>query len=182
MKVIAHLLCIIACLPTIAATLEDRLAQIQAVEGVQAASIIMDAETKAPALSDMPGFPGWRIATIAYLIIDNDSVQDNSVSIAIDPDGNTLWSQRAPAILNVVPEREGPISTDEEIITAIESDQNITALKYNIEYDIKGADVLVVVEISGKVLEQYYRVYKSDGTFAVKRYDSSTETKALESR
>lgn len=172
MKLIAHLLCIIACLPTIAASLEDRLSQIQAVEGVEVATIVMDSEGKAPALTDLPGFPGWRVAKIAYLIIDNDAARDNTIAVVIDPDGNALWSQQTPAILAEVPEREGPIGTESEIIAAIEQDQSVTALKYSIDFDIKGADVLIVIDVDGKAVEQHYRVYKRNGAFVVKAYDA----------
>ncbi len=175
MKLIVNLLCLIACLPTLAATLEDRLAQIAAVDNVQVASIVLDADGKSPELRDMPGFPGWRIAKIAYLLVTDDAVEDNTVAVVIDPDGNALWSQREPAILAEAPVSVGNIGTESEIIAEIERTQSVKALKYSIDFDGKGADVLIVIEASGKAIERHYRVYQENDAFVVKPYEASAE-------
>jgi hypothetical protein len=176
--IIVHLLCLIACIPTLAATLEDRREQIANVEGVEAATIILDRSTKQPELKEVPGFPEWKTASIAYLVVSGETVTDNTVAVVIRPDGEALWYQRVPSILIPTVERQGPIGTEEEIISQIEQSQTIKALKYDISFDAQGADVVVAVDVSGKVVTRHFRVYKVDDQYIVKPYDS-IETKEV---
>lgn len=187
MKTIAlSLICLLACIPVIAQTkgepkTPEQLRQsIDAVEGVDLAIIVSD-EKGNPIEKPHPLFEGWKVAQIAYLYVKDGVVTDNAISVWIDPGGHAFWQSRPPSILDPVVERALPMGTEDEIISAIEQSQDIKALKYEISFDAKGADVAVAIDVSGKVVTKNFRAYKVDDEYVIKPYDIA-ESKELSAR
>ena len=179
--VFAHLLCLLACLPVLAATLEDRKDEIAAAPGVVRADIATDAQGRA-ILEPMPGFEGYQIAQIRYLVVTNDVAEDNAVSLIVDPDGAAVWHRRVPTPLTIARQAAKPLAvgTDEEIRAAINTAQSVTlADKISIERGETSADVRGYIETDGKLQPVHYYVAKNikTGEWIVKPYDVEVTTK-----
>lgn len=182
---IVHLLCLIACLPALAATLEDRKAELEAAPGVVTAEYTTDDRGKV-VLEPMPGFDGYQIATIRYLTITDDVLEDNAVAVIVDPDGSAVWHRRLPTPLTVAraAARPLPVGTDAEIRAAINDAQGVAlADKIVIERGETSADVRGYIEAGGKLQPVHYYVAKNPktGEWIVKPYDTEI-TKELEPR
>ena len=182
---IAHLLCLIACLPVLADTLEQRLSEIQQAPGVAVAEITTDAQGK-PQLRPMPGFDGWQMAEIRYLAVVDDAIQDNAIAVIVDPDGNALWHRNPPSPVTRARQAAKPIpvGTDTEIRDAINAAQNVAlADKISIERGETSADVRGYIEVNGKLQPVHYYVAKNPktGEWTVKTYDTEV-SKELEPR
>lgn len=178
---IVHLLCVIACIPAVAASLEDRVAEIAAAPGVAVASIVTDAQGRAE-IKPMPGFDGWRTAEIRYLAITDNAVEDNTIAVIIDPDGSALWHRRLPEPLVQARRAAQPqtVGTDAEIRAAINTAMGVTlADKIGIERGETSADVTGYVETAGKLLPVHYYVARNikTGEWIVKPYDETAITK-----
>lgn len=178
---IAHLLCLIACLPALAATLEDRKDELEDAPGVVRADIATDAQGRA-ILEPMPGFDGYQIAQIRYLTVVEDVAEDNAVALIVDADGNAVWHRRVPTPLTIARQAAKPLTvgTDEDIRTAINTAQNVTlAAKLSIERADTSADVRGYVETGGKLIPVHYYVAKNikTGTWIVKPYDVEATAK-----
>lgn len=178
---IVHLLCLIACIPVLAATLQDRVEELAAAPGVAVADIVSDAQGK-PVLKPMPGFPQYHTAEVRYLYVADGVLEDNAVSLIVTPDDDALWHRRIPSPLEQARRSAQPqtVGTDEEIRTAINTAQNVTlADKLSIERQETSADVRGYIEVSGKLQPVHYYVAKNikTGTWIVKPYDVEATAK-----
>lgn len=190
MKLIAHLLCIFACLPTLAATLEDRRAEIANAPGVLTAIIQTDAKgdpiTQPVAALKTPDgvidlFPGYVVARISYLYEDaaSQSIMDNTVAVIQETaTGETSWQTRPPLVLAVDTKPE-PIDEAAAIIAAIQTTQSVKVVKYAITYHDGYADVDAAIDSAGKLRDASYYVANDDkGDLIVKPYDDTTTATA----
>lgn len=190
MKMIAHLLCLIACLPALATTLEERRQEIANAPGVLTAIIQSDAQGEpltAPvaALKTPDGvidlFPGYVVARISYLYEDeaSQSILDNTVAVIQNTATlETSWQTRPPLVLAVDTKPE-PIDEAAAIIAAIQTTQSVKVVKYTITYYDGYADVDAAIESAGKLRDARYYVGNDDkGDLIVKPYDTAAAVSA----
>jgi len=183
-----YLILILACLPAMADTLEDRRAEIAAAPGVLTAIIQSDAQGEpltAPvaALKTPEGvidlFPGYVVARISYLYQDGDVIADNTVAVIQNTSTlETSWQTRPPLVLAVDTKPE-PIDEVAPIISAIETTQSVKIVKYSIAYYDGYADVDAAIESAGKLRDARYYVGTDDkGALVVKPYDTAAAVSA----
>lgn len=91
------ILALLICLPAsvYAATVAERIAELDAVAGVSDVSEVPNSREAHPV------FPGWEIARIAYLQTNAATgvIADNAVEVWIDSQGACYWARRRPAVL-----------------------------------------------------------------------------------
>lgn len=179
-----HLLCLIACLPTVAATLAELVSDLDRAEGVIYAAATQDENSQNgdPKLTAMPGFPQYSIAEVKYLYMANGVIEDNAVAVILTPDGDALWHRRVPSPLERARQaaRPLPIGTDEEIRSVINEAQGVSlADKIIIERGETSADVRGYIEVEGKLQPVHYYVAKNPktGEWTVKPYEIDPATK-----
>lgn len=178
---IMNLLCVIACLPALAATLQGRVDELAAAPGVAVAEIVADDQAK-PVVKPMPGFPQYGTVEVRYLYVSDGVVEDNVVALILTPDDQALWHRRVPAPLEQARRASAPptVGTDEEIRNAINQAQSVTlADKLSIERGESSADVHGYVESNGKLLPVHYYVARDTktGSWIVKPYDETATAK-----
>lgn len=189
MKLIAHLLCLVASLPVFAATLEDRRQEIQNAPDVITAVIQADKEgtplTQPVSALRMPDgsvidlFPGYVVARITYLYKSGDSIIDNTVAVVQNiATLETFW-QTSPPIALTIQAKPEPIDEVAPIILAIETSQSVKVVKYSIAYHDGYADVDAAIETNGKLRDaKYYVANDGKGDLVVKPYDTAIVAEA----
>jgi len=191
MKPMIYLLVLaLACLPVLAQeapkTLEALRAELASGEGVKVAIIQTDenGETiKVPRVNvggvPMKGTEGYEIALITYIHESGNVSHDNTVAVALDPDGNATWKDRVPSV--IAPRQEAPKTAglEDDIVAAIETSQNVKLLKWSIQHDSGGADVDAAIEVDGKIISVRYRAYQDREAWVIKPYDDAATKEAV---
>lgn len=195
MRIFNVLILILVAWSVEAATPEDLRASVAAAPGVMLAIIQTDdagamlTEPMVPvnAVVDgqrvtvpMKGTEGYALGRITYIVKEGDVVQDNTVAIAIAPDGTAAWHNRPPSVLVMRQEAPEPIGTEEDLHAAILAAGHAKVEKFRAEYGADYADVSGYSEAAGKLVEVRYHVAKDDkGAWVVKPYETQLTTEVI---
>lgn len=143
---------------------------------VPVTALVDGQRVKAP----MKGTEGYVLARITYIVKEGNVVQDNTVAIAIAPDGTAAWHVRAPSVLAVREQAPEPIGTEAELQAAIVAAGHAKVEKFRAEYGADYADVSGYSEAAGKLVEVRYHIAKDNkGAWVVKPYETQLTTEVI---